>query len=110
MSFRNKKDKTNLSRHTRTHTDEKPFECDICENTFSDVGRLFWHRNIHTCLKPYSFDIYKRAFTYSSFFAGYNGSLGIAPSFLKLDSWSPGMGFIPIISTKGINQIKKGKL
>ena len=35
---------------------------------------------------------------------------GIAPTFLKLDSWSPGAGFIPIISTKGINQIKKGKL
>ena len=35
-------------------------------------------------------------------------SLGIAPTFLNFDSWSPGAGFIPIISTKGINQIKKG--
>ena len=33
-----------------------------------------------------------------------------APNFLKLDSWSPGAGFIPVISTKEINQIKKGKL
>ena len=32
----------------------------------------------------------------------------IAPTFLKLDSWSLGTGFIPIISTKGINKIKKG--
>ena len=32
---------------------------------------------------------------------------GVAPTFF--DSWSPGAGFIPIISTKGINQIKKGK-
>ena len=31
---------------------------------------------------------------------------GIALTFLKL----PGAGFIPIILTKGINQIKKGKL
>ena len=38
------------------------------------------------------------------------GSRGIAPTFLKLDSRSPGAGFIPIISTKGINLIKKGKL
>ena len=38
-----------------------------------------------------------------------NGSLGTAPTFLKLDSWSPGSGFIPIISSKGINQIKKEK-
>ena len=35
---------------------------------------------------------------------------GIAPTFLKLDLWSPWAGFIPIIITKGINQIKKGKL
>ena len=38
------------------------------------------------------------------------GSLGIATTFLKLDSWSPGAGFIPIISTKEINQIKEEKL
>ena len=31
-------------------------------------------------------------------------------TFLKLDFWSPGADFIPIISTKGINQIKKGKM
>ena len=35
---------------------------------------------------------------------------GISPTFLRLDSWSPGAGFIPIISNKGINQIKKGNL
>ena len=35
---------------------------------------------------------------------------GIAPTFLKFDSWSPGPGFISIKSTnKGINQIKKEK-
>ena len=32
---------------------------------------------------------------------------GIASTFLKLDSWSPGADFITIIYTKGINQIKK---
>ena len=35
---------------------------------------------------------------------------GIEPTFLKLDCWSPGAGFIPIITTNGKNQIKKGKL
>ena len=35
---------------------------------------------------------------------------GIVPTFLKLDLWLPGASFIPIISTKGINQIKIGKL
>ena len=35
---------------------------------------------------------------------------GIAPTFLKLDLLLPGVGYNPIISTKGRNQIKKGKL
>ena len=44
-----------------------------------------------------------------------DGSLGIAPTldctyFLKMDYWSPGVGFIPIVSTKEKHQIKKGKL
>ena len=38
------------------------------------------------------------------------GSLGIAPTLLKFNSWSPVAGFMPIISTEGISQIKKGKL
>ena len=38
---------------------------------------------------------------------GIYGSLGIAPTFLKLYSESPGAEFIPIISTERINQIKE---
>ena len=34
----------------------------------------------------------------------------IASTFLKLDSWSPEVFFFPIISTRGIDQRKKGKL
>ena len=33
----------------------------------------------------------------------------IAPTFLKLYSWSPGAGFITFIYNNGINWIKKGK-
>ena len=32
---------------------------------------------------------------------------GIEPTFLKLDSWSPGAGFIPIITYNVLNEIKK---
>ena len=32
---------------------------------------------------------------------------GIEPTFLKLDSWSPGAGFIPIITSNLLNYIKK---
>ena len=32
---------------------------------------------------------------------------GIEPTYLKLDSWSPGAGFIPIITSNILNYIKK---
>ena len=34
---------------------------------------------------------------------------GIEPTFLKLDSWSPGAGFIPIITSNVLNKIPKEK-
>ena len=40
----------------------------------------------------------------------WSGSLGIAPTFLRLDLWSLGAGFIPIISTKGIKSDKERKI
>ena len=54
---------------------------------------------------------FKFSFDCSIKFIAYLVSLGISPTrVLKLDSWSLGAGFIPIISTKGIIQINKGKL
>ena len=50
--------------------------------------RLRYDRKVHLVLHPH----------------------GIAPTFLKLDSLSLGAGFISIISTKGINLIKKEKI
>ena len=35
---------------------------------------------------------------------------GIEPTFLKFDSWSPGAGFIPIITSNIFNQIKKKRI
>ena len=34
---------------------------------------------------------------------------GIEPTLLKLDSWSPGAGFIPIITSNILNYIRKKK-
>ena len=35
---------------------------------------------------------------------------GIEPTFLKLDSWSPGAGFIPIITSNALNKIKEKRI
>ena len=42
-----------LWRHKLLHTGERPFECDICHNTFRQKVAMEGHRRIHTGEKPF---------------------------------------------------------
>jgi KRAB domain-containing zinc finger protein len=64
-------DPSGFAKHKRTHTGHKPYECDVCKKRFSCSGNLTNHKRTHTGYKPYGCNICKKRFSQSSHLASH---------------------------------------
>lgn len=54
-----------LSRHMKSHSEERPHKCSVCERGFKTLASLQNHVNTHTGTKPHQCKFCESAFTTS---------------------------------------------
>ena len=55
-----------MTKHTRVHTGDKPYKCNVCQKDFAIKENLDIRKKIHTGKKPYKFDACQKVFLHQA--------------------------------------------